>query len=130
MYQLVIGEIPSGFHVCHRCDNPPCCNPRHLFAASPADNMADMVAKGRSLTDELNPARQEPGKFKGRNFVPAERRARGESHGSAKLTEKMVRSIRERSRNGESQSEIARNLGIDHSTVGRIVRGQIWAHVA
>lgn len=42
------GSIPDGYDVCHRCDNPRCINPDHLFAASHADNMADMRSKGRA----------------------------------------------------------------------------------
>jgi hypothetical protein len=46
-WQLTHGPIPAGMSVLHRCDNPPCCNPRHLFLGSPLDNKADSIAKGR-----------------------------------------------------------------------------------
>ena len=42
------GPVPEGLFVCHRCDNPPCCEISHLFLATNAENMADMAAKGRS----------------------------------------------------------------------------------
>lgn len=48
-YQLFIGPIPKGFQVCHRCDNPKCINPFHLFTGSNTDNMRDASIKGRLL---------------------------------------------------------------------------------
>ena len=47
IWEDVNGPIPDGLWVLHRCDNPPCCRPDHLFLGTPADNTADMIAKGR-----------------------------------------------------------------------------------
>lgn len=46
-YVVNVGPIPDGMFVCHRCDNPPCCNPTHLFLGSPKDNHSDMFRKKR-----------------------------------------------------------------------------------
>src|SRR3954454_23981326 len=46
-YELHFGPVAPGLHVLHHCDNPPCCNPAHLYAATNALNVADKVSRGR-----------------------------------------------------------------------------------
>ena len=46
-WEIFRGPVPDGLLVCHTCDNPPCCNPDHLFLGTPKDNAQDAVKKGR-----------------------------------------------------------------------------------
>jgi hypothetical protein len=85
----------------HKCDTPRCVNPAHLEQGTQADNIADMVARGRV--------------------------ARGERR--SKLTEKQVREIRARVLSGESGGALAREFGVAASAISKIRNGSRWAHL-
>ena len=53
-WTFMYGEIPEGMCVLHRCDNPPCFNPKHLFIGTKADNTKDMISKGRNFAPNKN----------------------------------------------------------------------------
>jgi hypothetical protein len=104
-YRLCSGEIPDDASVLHRCDNPPCCNPNHLWLGSQADNIHDMDKKGR----RVNPPRF------------------GENNGGAKLTAAQVKEIRrEYSNGGVKQCELATKYGISYQQVHNIVNNHSW----
>lgn len=89
--------------VCHKCDNPPCCNPNHLFLGTQADNMQDMLSKGRD------------------NYC------RGERSPSRKLSWEQVQAVKSMAEAGElSQREIARQFDIHQVTVSKILNGIRW----
>lgn len=104
-YELMVGPIPDGLCVLHRCDNPPCVNPDHLFLGTVADNNADRDAKGRH------------------------RALQGSANGSAKLDERRVCEIREMLRNGVRGVDIAREFGVSPSAVSLIATGRRWDHL-
>ena len=108
-YELSKGEIPEGLLILHTCDNPPCCNPNHLWVGTNADNMADKMAKGRG-------------------YPPPH--PKGEAHKDAKLTEKDVLKIRERySRGNTTLKELAQEYNVTFGLIGHIVNRRVWKHI-
>jgi hypothetical protein len=99
-YEIFYGVSVGRDFVLHKCDNPPCCNPHHLFLGTSRDNRDDCVKKGRQ--------------------------AKGENHGTCKLTESIVRKIRKEK---ISQVDIAEKYGIGRSQVSRIITKKGWKHV-
>lgn len=102
-WELVHGPAPDGMSVCHHCDNPPCVNPKHLFLGTNYDNVLDKLVK--------------------------DRQQRGEDFPTAILTEKAVIDIFELNQIGKTNEEIGRIVGVNSSTVSRILRGEDWKHV-
>lgn len=105
-WTLHFGEIPDGMLVCHKCDNPPCVNPKHLFLGTNADNMHDMKNKGRQalVSEEKNP--------------------------NVKLSREDVVQIKTLHASGKlSGAELARRFGVKSETVYHILNGMIWKNV-
>ena len=101
-YEIYVGPIDDGMHVCHTCDVRLCCNPAHLWIGTNADNMADRNAKGRQA------------------------HLQGAANSQAKLTEAEVLAIRAAP---GTQKTIAAQFGITRSNVGLIKRRKRWAHL-
>jgi hypothetical protein len=99
-YALHYGPIPPGMLVCHRCDNPLCVRPDHLFLGSHLDNMRDMAAKGRKVT------------------------RRGDESPLAKLSDAEVREVRSLVEDGFRQADVARHYSISQAMVSHIVTGR------
>lgn len=147
-WELTNGPIPDGMEACHNCpggDNPACGNPAHLFLGTRQENATDMVRKGRSLKGDRSPARLHPERLaRGARTRPetrarGERHAwhvhpelvkRGESHYKARLTEEQVRAIRAEHEAGTPQRALAKAYGVGKTTIGHIVSGRTWQHVA
>ncbi len=112
--------IPDGQCVLHRCDNPPCCNPAHLFLGTQVENIHDMCRKGRDRH------------LRGRENYPGmhPEHAQGERNGNAKLTAEKVAEIRRRAAAGETKAALSREFGVSDVHVGCIVSGKAWRAVS
>lgn len=98
-YMLERGSIPDGLEVCHRCDNPRCCNPLHLFTATHQGNIDDKVMKNR------------------------------QSRSNAKLTNDEVREIRRLRAHGVMQKGLAKRFGVSDGRISEIVNYKTYKHI-
>lgn len=121
-WELTNGPIPDGMHVLHRCDNPGCVNPGHLFLGTQRDNNADRDAKGRVASGDSNGARTKPSN---NPFVrDGGSGLRGQGHPQAKLTDEQVRCLRLSKAMGHDNGFLATVYGISVTHVWRIVTGR------
>jgi hypothetical protein len=102
-WELHYGKIPKGMKVCHHCDNPACCNPKHLFLGTDQDNMTDRNNKNHT--------------------------ACGERSGNVKLTKLDVLEIRALYCAGNSSYKIAKQFNVAQTTISSIITGKTWLSI-
>jgi len=124
-WRFIKGDFPADKQVLHRCDNPGCVNPEHLFIGTIKDNMQDMLAKGRGnkASGENHGSKTHP------NTLPT-----GSDwhllHGKKKLEEHQVREIRSLYfKGGCSQKQLSKRFNVAQETIGDVVNRRTWRHI-
>lgn len=107
---IATGEDLAGVEVCHKCDNPICVRPDHLFRGDRAANVRDMFEKGR-------------GRPRGGVYSV------GEAHHNAVLNDDLVRQMRARHAEGASFRQIARDFRVERRTATAAIKGETWKHL-
>jgi hypothetical protein len=135
--------------VLHRCDNPPCVNPAHLFLGTSEDNIQDCIAKGRHAHGDRHPSRTRPDALargerhwskthpervlRGNKHplrIHPDKAARGEKVGTSKLSEEQVIEMRSMFESGcWTKTALGAHFGVTRTMVGYIVNRQCWKHV-
>lgn len=107
-FELFKGPIPKGLYVCHKCDNPSCVNPDHLFVGTNQENIQDSINKNRHKVPSLA----------------------GENHGRAILKAADIEKIRALAETGLSQREMGIKFNISRSHIGAIINKKYWKTLA
>jgi hypothetical protein len=116
---LAYGPPPEGKpHALHSCDNPVCCNPKHLRWGSPKENVKDAVDRNRASKPPRNST------YRNRSNQP-----KGDKVWNASLTETDVREIWRLHLDRQTVTQIAEAVGKPKHTVADIVRGRGWRHL-
>lgn len=106
-WEFTYGSIPDGMRILHRCDNPACVRPSHLFLGTDADNTVDAFSKGRRKS-------------------PA-----GERHYLSKLTDSDIKEIRSLAgKRGITQRQLAARYGVCYQLISLIVKRHRWKHIS
>lgn len=114
------GDIPEGLNVLHKCDNPICVRPDHLFLGTIADNNEDMRSKGRAAPMPKTP---NIGRFQRGG------RMSGENHHLARLTANDVLEIRNLRATGTRLRVLAQRFGVSEANISQIAKRKVWKNV-
>lgn len=119
-YIANVGDIPPNLHCLHKCDNPACVRPDHLWLGTTQDNTADKMKKDRhrAATGDSNGSRTHP-----------ERLPRGEGRWNAKLSAEKVIAIRGLFSGGEKINSIASKFSVGRHAILKVVNGKTWTHI-
>lgn len=98
-FLLTYGHLPTPCGL-HTCDNPPCCNPRHIIEGTRGENVEDMMSKGR-----------------------------GKQRNQARLTDEQVKEIRARVDEGEMQVSLAEEFGVGKPAMSAIINRRTYRHI-
>lgn len=116
-YRYFKGDIGKDLCVCHKCDNPGCVNPDHLFLGTQTENQADKMAKGRTSCGESH------------SLATKAKTPRGSRNKASILRESDIPEILKLRKQGERFRQIGQRFGVSKTAIQYIFEGRSWAHI-